>query len=467
MYLSDHLAAGRLPHAHVVTPERLQFWNEEGLPLATDDEKQANQTLWQHAYGTLNNETAAYMGAAYDMFVDDMRDIFLPIMASPFLQDNDNENDDAVRVDLAVHPRKITDMLKTFMERPADMVEDMKANVKLISKTFDFQPSSLSLLKSRAQLERDQAVQSATPPPPAPDSNNEASFVASLRSADKGLDMWRVAFRRATGRIATSAGLTEGDRRCTRILNMVKNGRAEQLPAVILQSGLNKPFLELAQAMTDMRMWTAQDLGAATAEWHKACSAVSEQNKACSPQNKPATPPRPSPGSRVRGKHVASTAVTAPVAPPTGRGAGKGTNASTKARGSKAPDKHQHGHEPDLAPVTAQLDKVQAQLATVIATTQKIAEETASRVVTDVRPLLSPAPSQTAAPQESSSEQTVAKQLDSAKQALKLLFADYRERSATNNNPSLNAALGVLRNAFSADEIKGLCANVQVDDLFG
>jgi hypothetical protein len=110
---------------------------------------------------------------------------------------------------------------------------------------------------------------------------------------------------------------------------------------------------------------------------------------------------------------------------------------------------------------------VQAQLATVIATTQKIAEETASRVVTDVRPLLSPAPSQTAAPQESSSEQTVAKQLDSAKQALKLLFADYRERSATNNNPSLNAALGVLRNAFSADEIKGLCANVQVDDLFG
>jgi hypothetical protein len=248
---------------------------------------------------------------------------------------------------------------------------------------------------------------------------------------------------------------------------MVKNGRAEQLPAVILQSGLNKPFLELAQAMTDMRMWTAQDLGAATAEWHKACSAVSEQNKACSPQNKPATPPRPSPGSRVRGKHVASTAVTAPVAPPTGRGAGKGTNASTKARGSKAPDKHQHGHEPDLAPVTAQLDKVQAQLATVIATTQKIAEETASRVVRDVTPLLSPAPSQTAAPQESSSEQNVAKQLNSAKQALKLLFADYRERNATTNNPSLKAALGVLRNAFSADEIKGLCANDQVDDLFG
>ena len=467
MYLSDHLAAGRLPHAHVVTPERLQFWNEEGLPLATDDEKQANQTLWQHAYGTLNNETAAYMETAYDMFVDDMRDIFLPIMASPFLQDNDNENDDAVRVDLAVHPRKITDMLKTFMERPADMVEDMKANVKLISKTFDFQPSSLSLLKSRAQLERDQAVQSATPPPPAPDSNNEASFVASIQSSDN-CDMWRVACRRAASRIAESAGLTEGHLRCTRVLNMVKNGRAEQLPAFIFQSGLTNPFLELGQAMTTMRMWTSQNLSVATAEWHKACSAVSEQNKACSPQNKPATPPRTSPGSRGRGKHVASTAVTAPVGPPTGRGAGKkGTNASTKARGSKAPDKHQHGHEPDLAPVTAQLDKVQAQLATVIATTQKIAEETASRVVRDVTPLLSPAPSQTAAPQESSSEQTVAKQLDSAKQALKLLFADYRERSATNNNPSLNAALGVLRNAFSADEIKGLCANVQVDDLFG
>ena len=160
--------------------------------------------------------------------------------------------------------------------------------------------------------------------------------------------------------------------------------------------------------------------------------------------------------------------MTAPVGPPTGRGAGKkGTNASTKARGSKAPDKHQHGHEPDLAPVTAQLDKVQAQLATVIATTQKIAEETASRVVRDVTPLLSPAPSQTAAPQESSSEQNVAKQLNSAKQALKLLFADYRERNATTNNPSLKAALGVLRNAFSADEIKGLCANDQVDDLFG
>ena len=43
---------------------------------------------------------------------------------------------------------------------------------------------------------------------------------------------------------------------------------------------------------------------------------------------------------------------------------------------------------------------------------------------------------------------------------------DYRERNATTNNPSLKAALGVLRNAFSADEIKGLCANDQVDDLF-
>ena len=462
--MSEHLSAGGLPHAHVVTPERLEFWNEEGLPLATDDEKQADQTLWKHASGTLNNDAAAYMEAGYDRFGDDMKDIFLPLMASPFLQDC--ANDDAVRVDLAVHPRKITDMLKTFMARQAVMVEDMKENVKLISKTFDFQPTSLRLLKARAQVERDQTGQSAEPPPPPPDGDNEATFVASLRCTDGG-DSWRVACRRAAFRLESGEDLTEGHRKCTRVLNMLKNGRAEQLPAFFFQSGLTNPFFELGQAMVDIRMWTAQNLKVATAEWHKACAAVSDLNKACSAQNKPASTTKPSPGGRGRGMKVASKAMTATVGPQTGRGTGtKGANASTKARGSKAqpvPD----GHKPDLAPVTAQLDKVQAQLATVIATTQKIAEETASRVVRDVTPLLSPAPSQTAAPQESNSEQTVAKQLDSAKQALKLLFADYRERNAINNNPSLNAALGVLRNAFSADEIKGLCQNEQVDDLFG